>query len=90
MTNVQDSGSHEIGAQRPGILAASWRFMRRWPVIPGAILVVLVTSAVFAPWITTHNQEYGDLRAPNTPPSWLLGWDLKVPAGPLISWAAIS
>ena len=77
MTTVEESGSFEIGAQRPGILAASWRFMRRWPVIPGAILVVLVVCAIFAPLLTTHNQEYGDLRAPNTPPSWLSGGTLK-------------
>ena len=71
----------EIGAQRPGIFAGAWRFSRRWPIIPAAILVVMIVFAVFAPLLTTHNQEYGDLRATNTPPSWLAGGTLKYPLG---------
>lgn len=77
MTAIQESGSYELGAQRTGTLAASWRFMRRWPVIPGVILVVLVVCAVFAPLLTTHNHEWGDLRAINTPPAWLEGGTMK-------------
>ena len=77
MTTVQDSGSSELVAQRPGLLAASWRFMRRWPVIPGIILVLLVVCAIFAPLLTTHNHEWGDLRAINTPPAWLEGGTSK-------------
>ena len=81
MTAVEEFRPIEFGARRPGILAASWRFMRRWPVIPVVILVVMVVCAIFAPLLTTHNQEYGDLRAPNTPPSWLAGGTLKYPLG---------
>ena len=81
MTTVEESRTTEFGTTRPGILAASWRFMRRWPVIPVVILVVMVVCAIFAPLLTTHNQEYGDLRAPNTPPSWLAGGTLKYPLG---------
>ena len=77
MTTVRDSGSYELGAPRQGTLAASWRFMRRWPVIPGVILVVLVVCAIFAPFLTTHNHEWGDLRAINTPPAWLEGGTMK-------------
>ena len=77
MTTVRDSGSYELGARRQGTLAASWRFMRRWPVIPGIILVVLVVCAIFAPLLTTHNHEWGDLRAINTPPAWLEGGTMK-------------
>ncbi len=51
--------------------------MRRWPVIPGIILVVLIVCAIFAPLLTTHNHEWGDLRAINTPPAWLEGGTLK-------------
>lgn len=81
MTIVNDSGLFEIGAQRPGMFAGAWRFSRRWPIIPAAILVVMIVFAVFAPLLTTHNQEYGDLRATNTPPSWLAGGTLKYPLG---------
>ena len=81
MTTVEEFRPIDFGVRRPGILAASWRFMRRWPVIPVVILVVMVVCAIFAPLLTTHNQEYGDLRAPNTPPSWLAGGTLKYPLG---------
>ena len=81
MTAVEEFRPIDFGVRRPGILAASWRFMRRWPVIPVVILVVMVVCAIFAPLLTTHNQEYGDLRAPNTPPSWLAGGTLKYPLG---------
>ena len=81
MTTVEEFRPIDFGVRRSGILAASWRFMRRWPVIPVVILVVMVVCAIFAPLLTTHNQEYGDLRAPNTPPSWLAGGTLKYPLG---------
>ena len=81
MTTVEEFRPIDFGVRRPGIFAASWRFMRRWPVIPVVILVVMVVCAIFAPLLTTHNQEYGDLRAPNTPPSWLAGGTLKYPLG---------
>ena len=38
-----------------GVLAASWQFLRRWPVIPAVIIAVLLFSAIFAPWITPYD-----------------------------------
>ena len=58
------------GQPRAGAFRASFRFMRRWPVIPGAIAVALVTAAVFAPLIAPYDPIIGDLRAPETPPFW--------------------
>ena len=81
MTTVEESVAIELGAQRFGIFRAFWRFMRRWPVIPAIILVVLVVCAVFAPLLTTHNQDYGDLRAINVPPVWLEGGTFEYPLG---------
>ena len=81
MTTVEDSVAAELSGRRLGVLGAFWRFMRRWPVIPGVILVVLVVCAVFAPLLTTHNQDFGNLRAINVPPSWLEGGTLEYPLG---------
>ena len=38
-----------------GSLGASWQFLRRWPVIPGLVIVVLLFSAIFAPWIKPYD-----------------------------------
>ena len=51
--------------------------MRRWPVIPAVILVVLVACAIFAPLLAPHNHLWGDLRATNVPPAWLEGGSAK-------------
>ena len=35
-------------------LGMSWQFLRRWPVIPGIVIFVLLFSAIFAPWIQPY------------------------------------
>ena len=60
-----------------GLPAKTYRFIRKWPLIPGLILVVLIASAIFAPLLAPHNQLYGDLRALETPPAWLEGGSTK-------------
>ena len=42
-----------------GSLGASWQFLRRWPVIPGIVIVVLLFSAIFAPWIKPYDPLEG-------------------------------
>ena len=37
-------------------LGLSWQFLRRWPVIPGIVIVILLFSAIFAPWIKPYDQ----------------------------------
>ena len=51
------------------------RFMKRWPVIPAAIMFVIVFGAVFAPLLAPYEPQKGDLRARNIPPVWLDGGD---------------
>ena len=51
------------------------RFMKRWPVIPAAIMFVIVFVAVFAPLLAPYEPQKGDLRARNIPPVWLDGGD---------------
>jgi peptide/nickel transport system permease protein len=47
--------------------------IRRWPIIPVAILTVFVFSAAFAPWISPHDPTEASLRDRNTPPVWMEG-----------------
>ncbi len=72
-------------AERRSIPAA-WKFIRRWPLVPGAIIVVLAISAIFAPLIAPHDPLRGDLlNASALPPVWesegstkyLLGTDIQ-------------
>ena len=51
------------------------RFMKRWPVIPAAIMFVIVFGAVFAPLLAPYEPQKGDLRARNIPPVWMDGGD---------------
>jgi len=46
------------------------RIGREWPVLPLAILFVLVVCGVFAPLIAPHGPTDADLRARNAPPAW--------------------
>lgn len=47
-----------------------YRFLRRWPVLPVFILVLLVVAAIFAPWLEPHSPFAVSLEARLTPPAW--------------------
>ncbi len=54
-------------------LRAGWMFMRRWPVIPMAVLAALIFCGVFAPLLATHDPYGGQdagLRSRHIPPPW--------------------
>ncbi len=54
-------------------LRTVWGFMRRWPVIPMAVLAALIFCGVFAPLLATHDPYGGQdagLRARHIPPPW--------------------
>ena len=60
----------QITGHSDGIPGRVWRFVRRWPVLPLFILVVLVFSAIFAPLIAPYDPTQGDLNLRNIPPAW--------------------
>ena len=49
-------------------LAAAWTFVRRWPVIPAAVIVLLVLMGVFGPYIAPHDPVIADARSRHVPP----------------------
>lgn len=51
-----------------GRLAVSVRSFRRYPVIPGVIIVLLLFTAVFAPWLAPVDPLKADLYSYNAPP----------------------
>jgi peptide/nickel transport system permease protein len=55
---------------RSGFLWAARRFIREWPLVPLAILIVILVFAVFADVISGYDPTRGDPRDRNTPPAW--------------------
>ena len=54
-----------------------WRTARRWPLLPLAMLLLVVFAGVFAPWIAPEDPRKGDLRARMVPPAWLEGGSME-------------
>ena len=71
MEKAMDSLSPPKGALKifSGI-SSVWTFLRRWPVIPGIIIFLLVTCGIFAPLIAPLDPLEQDLRLRNAPPFW--------------------
>ena len=59
------------------IVSRAYQFIRRWPVIPIALVVLLVLCAAFAGLLAPHDPERGDLRERNVPPLWSAEGDTK-------------
>lgn len=46
------------------------KFMRRFPVAGGGILVIFIMAAIFSPWLATHDPVKQDLANTLMPPAW--------------------
>jgi peptide/nickel transport system permease protein len=55
------------------VIVSGWRLMRRWPVVPAAILVGISMMAILATWVAPQGPYDQDLRARNAPPTWQAG-----------------
>ena len=58
---------------RSAKVAGIYRKFKRWPVIPVFLLGLVVFSGLFAPLISPHDPEKGELRERNIPPAWSSG-----------------
>ena len=52
-------------------IIGAWNFSRRWPVLPGFILITLVFAGVFADFLATHDDRAGGIRDRHYPPIWM-------------------
>ena len=57
-------------AQRRNLLSAGWAFVRAWPIIPGAVVVLMIVTAVFAPLVAPSNPRKQSLADSRHPPVW--------------------
>ena len=56
----------------PGIshLWEFWKFMRRYPAIPLAVIAILIFCGIFAPQLSPHDPRAGGIRDRHLPPVW--------------------
>ena len=57
-------------AQRRNLLSAGWAFIRAWPILPGAIVVLMIVTAVFAPLVAPSDPRKQSLADSRHPPVW--------------------
>ena len=48
--------------------AAAWTFVRRWPIIPAAVILLLIFIGIFGPYVAPHDAVIADARARHIPP----------------------
>ena len=61
--------SQQIGASRSSV-GRVWYFIRRWPVIPMAILAVFMLLAIFADVVAPHSERFTVSDNVRLPPAW--------------------
>jgi len=57
--------------RRPRISWPTLRWLRRWPAFSVVILLTLIVTGIFAPWIAPHEHELPNLRERHKPPSFV-------------------
>ena len=57
-------------AQRRNLLSSGWAFVRAWPILPGAIVALMVFTAVFAPLVAPSDSRKQSLADSRHPPVW--------------------
>ncbi|MEC9451540.1 MAG: hypothetical protein VYB79_03995 [Chloroflexota bacterium] len=49
-------------------LAMGWFFLRRYPVIPIFILILLLVAAAIGPYVTPYERDIGNIADRHLPP----------------------
>jgi peptide/nickel transport system permease protein len=60
----------------------AWYFVRRWPVLPLIIMVVLLISGIFAPFVAPADELEQSLGFRNFAPTWGRATEYNVPVDP--------
>ena len=59
-----------LALQPVGLMAKALRSLRRWPVIPILLLLLMTVTGITADWIAPHDPVNGDLADRVLPPFW--------------------
>ena len=73
LTDTAIRETNDLNSSRSRVMYA----LRRWPIFPVAVLVVLLITGVFAPWIAPQDPNFTALRDRNAPPFWMEGGGLN-------------
>ena len=63
-----------IGVQEQTFSQKFWYVVRRWPIVPMAILAMMVFAGVFAPLLSPTGPREINLRGRAAPPTWQSEW----------------
>ena len=78
---MQSIDLDRLSGASDGKIVKCWKFLRRWPVLSAAIIIILTFVAVFAPWIVPHDPLDSVLLERNVPPAWYEEGTMKYPLG---------
>ncbi len=69
-SQVSEQSAQSVPMRVLSVPLAAWEFMRRWPVIPGFVIVIFGLSTIFTTQIATDDPNKQDLRASFAAPAW--------------------
>ena len=78
---MQSIDLDRLSGASDGKIVKCWKFLRRWPVLSAAIIVILTFVAIFAPLIVPHDPLDSVLLERNVPPAWYEEGTMKYPLG---------
>jgi len=78
---LQSIDLDRLSGASDGKIVKCWKFLRRWPVLSAAIIIILTFVAIFAPWIVPHDPLDSVLLERNVPPAWYEEGTMKYPLG---------
>jgi len=78
---LQSIDLDRLSGASDGKIVRYWKFLRRWPVLSAAIIVILTFVAIFAPLIVPHDPLDSVLLERNVPPAWYEEGTMKYPLG---------
>ena len=78
---MQSIDLDRLSGASDGKIVKCWKFLRRWPVLSPAIIIIMTFVAIFAPWIVPHDPLDSVLLERNVPPAWYEEGTMKYPLG---------
>ena len=73
-TGVVQDGAAPVATKFRSTPLFLWYVIRRWPIIPGVIMFVLVVTGLFAGQLAPYDEIEQDIRFRNAPPR-IFGWN---------------
>ena len=72
--STSDVMSAQVRTVQDDFRGRFFHVLRRWPLLPIAIVVVLVGMTILAPWVAPFGEEEINLRGRGAPPFWYTEW----------------